>query len=436
MSPEMIGIIGILLLLVLMLLRVSVGISLLLVGTCGYLSVTNMRVGMSQLGMSPFATASDYNLSVMPMFILMGMFLSYSGLGKELFKAVDTWVGHVRGGIAMATIGASAIFSSISGSIIATTATMAKVSLPEMEKYEYHAKISTSSIAAGGTLGILIPPSVILILYGVLTMENIGDLLIAGLIPGILMALTFMISIYIQIRRNPSLAPRQADPKKIIQKIKSLKLVWPFLLIFLISIGGIYMGVFTPTEAGGVGAMGAFLFTLFTRRLDWKKLKESLDETIRITAMIFLILIGATVFSKFLAITQIPMQFAGYVTGLDLSPYLILFLILLTYLILGFFMEGIAVLVLTMPIIYPLIIELGFSGIWFGVIMVMALNMGNLTPPLGISVYVISGIAKHIPIQTIFRGVMPMLLTMIIFTILLVIFPEIVTFLPDLMKNR
>jgi tripartite ATP-independent transporter DctM subunit len=434
MSPELIGIIGIVALVVLILLRVPVGISLLLVGLSGYLSVTNMQVGMSQLSISPFSTASDYNLSVMPMFILMGMFLSYSGLGGELFKTVDAWFGHIRGGLAMATIGAAAIFSSISGSVIATTATIAKVTLPEMEKYDYKPSLSTASVAAGGTLGILIPPSVILILYGVLTMENIGDLLIGGLIPGILMALFFMLSVYIQIRMSPSLAPRRRQAKTIMEKVKSLRTVWPFILIFLLSIGGIYFGIFTPTEAGGIGAMGAFIFTVVTKRIDWKKFIESLDETVRITVMIFLILIGATLFSKFLAITKIPMEFSGFIAGLGLSPYLILFFILLLLLILGCFLEGIAILVLTMPILYPLIIELGFNGVWFGVIMVMALNMGLLTPPLGLSVYIISGVAKDIPIQTIFKGVVPMLLTMILFTILLVIFPEIVTFLPSLIQ--
>lgn len=428
----MVGIIGILVLFMLILLRFPVGLALLLVGFGGYITVTNLKIGMSQVGISTFSTVKDFNLSVMPMFILMGMFLSYSGLAKELYKAVDAWVGHVRGGLAMATIGAAAVFSSISGSVTATTATMAKVTLPEMKKYEYQPSMSTASVAAGGTLGILIPPSVILILYGVLTMENIGELLIGGLIPGLILTVGFMLTIYFQILKNPSLAPRKTSRKSLIDMILSLKSVWPFLLIFILSIGGIYFGFFTPTEAGGVGAAGAFAVAAVTKRLNWQRLIESLDETVRLTVMIFMILIGASLFSKFLAMTQIPMNFASYVAGLGWSPYLILFLILFVYLILGCFLEGIAILVLTMPITYPMITEMGFDGIWFGIVMVMVLNMGLITPPVGLNVYIISGVAKDIPIQTIFRGVLPMLLTMLLFTILIIFVPEIVTFLPSM----
>lgn len=434
MSPELIGTIGVILLLILVLLRVPVGFSLLLIGFGGYLFLANQKAALAQLGLSPFMTASSYSLSVMPMFILMGMFLSYSGLGRDLFRAADAWVGHIRGGLAMATIVACAIFSSISGSVNATTATVAKVTLPEMKKYNYRDSLATACVAAGGTLGILIPPSTILILYGVLTMEPIGPLLLGGLIPGILMAFIFMITIYIQVRRNPEIAPARKEIIATSEKLKSLGNVWPFLLIFLLSIGGIYFGIFTPTEAGGIGAIGAFIFTLLTKRLDREQLINSLDETVRITAMIFIILIGATLFSQFLAMTKVPMLLASYAVNLNVSPYVILFLILIMFFVLGFFLEGIAILVLTLPVVYPMIIELGFDGIWFAIMMVMLLNMGLITPPVGISVFVISGVAKDIPIQTIFRGVIPMLMAMIVFTIILVIFPEIVTFLPSLMR--
>lgn len=429
----MIGILGVILLLVLVLLKVQVGISLLVVGFLGYIFLTNTQIALSQLGMTAFSAVSNYSLSVIPMFILMGMLLSYSGLAKDLFKAVDHWIGHLRGGMAMATIGASAIFSSISGSVNATTATLAKVAIPEMERYKYDSKISTACVAAGGTLGILIPPSVILIIYGVLTMEPIAALLIGGLIPGIIMAVMFMITVYILIRKNPSLAPsvlKKADTK---DRIESIKKIWPFIFIFGLSIGGLYLGWFTPTEAGAVGAGGALLLTLVTRRMNFKLLYSSLEESVRLTAMIFMILIGATLFGQFLAMSKLPMTISSYISGIDVSPYIILFLILLAYFILGLFMEGIAILVLTLPIIYPMIISLGFDGVWFGIIMVMMINMGLITPPLGISVYVIHGVVKHIPVQTIFRGVIPMLIAMIILTVVLVIFPEIVTFLPSRM---
>lgn len=434
MSPETIGVYGIILLLLLVMLKVSVGLSLFIVGFIGVSLLTGWNVGLSQLGSSAFSTGNNYALSVIPLFILMGMFMSNTGLGKDLFNAVDKWVGHFRGGLAIATIGASSIFAAISGSTNATTATMAKIAIPEMNHYKYSPAFSTAAVAAGGTLGILIPPSVILILYGALTSEPIGPLLIGGLVPGILLAFIFMIMINIQVRLKPSIAPRQQVAATNKMKLQSLKSIWPFVLLFLISIGGIYLGVFTPTEAGGIGAVGAFLITLITKRLSWVKLVDSLDETIRLTVMLFLILIGATLFGRFLALSRIPMTLTESVGTLDVSPYVILTLILLVYFVLGMFMEGIAIMVLTLPIVYPLIIQLGFDGLWFGIIMVMVLNIGVLTPPLGLSVYVISGVVRNVPIQKIFRGVIPAVVTMVIFTVVLIIFPGIVTYLPSLIK--
>ena len=434
MSVEMIGVIGIIILLVLFLLKVPVSISLLIVGTVGIAMIRDWNAGLIQLGNTPFNTASSYSLSVIPLFILMGMFLSYSGFGQDLYRAVDSWIGQVKGGLAMTTIGTSALFASISGSVNATTATMARIALPEMNKYKYDPGLSTSCVAAGGTLGILIPPSVILILYGVLTMEPVGRLLIAGIIPGILQMVIFMAVIYLMVVKNPSLAP--TSPRKSWSvRIKSLGKVWPFFLLFALSIGGIYLGFFTPTEAGGVGAFGAFIISVATRRLSWEDFKKALSETTRLTAMIFLILMGADIFSKFLAMSRIPVIVTEFVGNLNMSPYMILAFILLAYFILGLFLEGIAIYVLTLPVVYPLIIQLGFDGIWFGVIMVMVMNIGLITPPLGISVYVISGVAKDVPIEKIFRGVVPMLYAMILCLLLIAVFPQIVTFLPNLMKG-
>ncbi len=434
MSPELIGVLGVIFLLVLVFLRVSVGMSLFIVGFVGVSMLTDWKVGYNQLGSTAFSTVNNYGLSVIPLFILMGMFLSFSGLGKDMFTAVDRWIGHFRGGLALATIGASAIFAAISGSANATTATLAKITIPEMRKYDYKPTLATAAVAAGGTLGVLIPPSVILILYGALTMEPIGPLLIGGFIPGILMTLMFMLTVNIQVRMNPSIAPRNPEPSPMAERFRSLSKIWPFLFIFMLSIGGIYFGFFTPTEAGGIGAIGAFFFTVLTRRLSWRDLSSSLDEAIRISVMIFLILIGASLFGKFLALSQIPMGLTEAVVAANMPPHLVLALILIIYFFLGMFMEGIAILVLTLPIVYPLMINLGFDGIWFGVIMVMVLNMGLLTPPLGLSVYIISGVVRDVPIQQIFRGVTPMLITMIVFTIILCIFPQIVIFLPNLIK--
>lgn len=434
MSPEMIGLIGIIAFVALVLLRVQVGIALLTVGLIGYAYLVNPQVALSQLGMSSFGTAAKYSLSVMPMFILMGMFLSGSGLAKDLFKAVDYWVGQIRGGLAMATLGASAIFASISGSNNATTATISKVALPEMKKYNYDMGLSAASVAAGGTLGVLIPPSVILILYGVLTMEPIGKLLIGGFVPGVLMCLVFMLTVYIQVRRNPDLAPVRKESVSFSQKMQSLAPIWPFFLIFMISIGGIYFGMFTPTEAGAVGAFGALLFAVLTKRMNWKQFVSSIEETVRLTAMIFIILIGATLFGQFLAMSRIPAEVSSLVTGLDINKYVIMLLILFVYLLLGLFMEGIAILVLTLPIVHPLILDLGFDGVWFGIIMTLVFNIGTLTPPLGMGVFVIHGVNRDIPLPVIFKGVMPMIYAMIIFTIILVAFPDIVMFLPNMMK--
>ncbi|MBR3121463.1 TRAP transporter large permease [Oceanobacillus profundus] len=434
MSPELIGFLGIIAILILFFLKIPVAISLIIVSLLGTTLIRGWDVAFAQLGRTPFDTSSNYSLSVIPLFILMGMILSYTGIGKDLYRMVDSWIGHLHGGLAMATIGTAAIFSSISGSLNATTATVAKIALPEMKKYKYKPGLSTSSVAAGGTLGILIPPSVILILYGILTREPIGALLISGIIPGILQIVIFIITIYVLVRKDPSIAPPREGKASNAERLHTLKNIWPFMGLFLVSIGGIYLGVFTPTEAAGVGAFGALLFALISRKLTWESLKGSLNESVRLTAFIFFILIGANLFGQFLAISRIPVMLTTYVGNLDLNPYIILIGILVVLLLLGCFIESLALIVITLPILYPIITELGFNGIWFGVIMIMVINIGALTPPLGISVYVIKGVARNIPLQTIFRGVVPMIIAMIVCVAILVVFPQIVTILPDLMN--
>jgi len=432
MSPEIIGILGIILLLIFIFLRVPVGLSLFLIGFLGVSLITDWQVGLAQLPMASFGTSSDYDLSVILLFVLMGMFLTYSGLGDDLFYAVNNWFGRIRGGLAIATVAASSIFAAISGSSNATTATIARISISEMKKYNYKTTFSTMAVAAGGTLGVLIPPSVLLIIYGALTNIPIGPLLIGGLIPGILMALLLIFLIQIQVRWSPNTAPVKTEKVTWNEKFLSLKSIWPFLFIFIISIGGIYLGIFTPSEAGGVGAFLAFLTTVVMRRLGFKQMLGSLDESLRLGVMIFIILIGADLFGNFLALSRIPIHLADAVAKLDVSPYLILILFLLVYLFLGMFLEGIAIMTLTLPIVFPIITSLGFDGLWFGIIVIMMINIGVLTPPLGLSVYIISGIVKDIPIERIFKGVAPAILVMIILTVILIIFPKIVTFLPEL----
>lgn len=433
MNPEIAGIIGISLLLIFIFLRVPVGLSLFLIGFLGVSLITDWEVGLNQLPISAFGTSHDYNLSVIPLFILMGMFLSYSGLGKELFSAVNNWLGHIRGGLAIATVAASSIFAAISGSSNATTATIARISIPEMEKYKYKTNFSTMAVASGGTLGVLIPPSVLLIIYGAITNVPIGPLFIGGLVPGILMTLLLIILIQFQVKLKPEIAPVVTEKITWKTRFASLKSVWPFLFIFIITIGGIYIGAFTPSEAGGVGALLAFITVIIMRRITFKTLMETLDESLRLSVMIFLILIGAELFGSFLALSRIPTHLADFVTSLNVSAYLVLALILLVYFFLGMFLEGIAIMTLTLPIIFPIVISLGFDEIWFGIILIGMINIGVLTPPLGLSVYIISGVVPEVPIEKIFKGVMPAIFMMAIFIILLIIFPEIVTFLPNIL---
>lgn len=435
MSPELISIIAVVVFITLLLLKMQVGIALLLVGFVGYtIVVGDIKIALAQLGTSPFGITTTYSLTVMPMFIFMGMILSNSDVSKELFRVANEWVGHFRAGLGIATVGASAIFSSISGSNVATTATMARVALPEMKNYDYHPALSTGFIAAGGSLGNLIPPSVTLILYGIITMEPIGPLLIAGFIPGVILAILFMLTGYLRVLFNPSLAKTSEQKVRLSTKLLSLLKVSPILIIFIISIGGIYYGIFTPTEAGGVGAFSALAYCIIKRKLSWKQFLESLNETVRLTAVIFIILIGAELFGQFLTITGLPVTIANLVASLEVSNYVILLGIFLLYIILGLFMESIPIMVLTLPIVYPLVIDLGFDGIWFGIVMTLLINIGFLTPPFGMSIFVIHGIAKDIPIPTIFRGALPMAITIFVFAVILVLIPEIVTFLPNAMK--
>lgn len=434
MSPELIGVLGIIGILILFFVKVPVAVSLIIVSLFGTAMIRGWDVAFAQLGRTPFDTSSNYSLSVIPLFILMGMLLSNTGIGKDLYRMVDSWIGHLRGGLAMATIGTASIFSAISGSLNATTATVAKIALPEMKKYNYQPGLSTASVAAGGTLGLLIPPSVILILYGILTREPVGALLISGILPGLLQIVIFLLTVYILVRRNPSIAPPRETKANNAERLHTLKNIWPFALLFLITIGGIYLGVFTPTEAAGVGAFGALVFALISRKLTWPGLKDSLNETVRLTAFIFFILMGANLFGQFLAISRIPVALTSWVANLDLNAYIILIGILLVLLVLGCFIDSMALIVITLPIVYPIIVELGFNGIWFGVIMIMVVNIGALTPPLGISVYVIKGVARDVPLQAIFRGVVPMIVAMLVCVGILILAPQIVTILPDLMN--
>jgi len=380
----------------------------------------------------PYSTFASQSLSVIPLFILMGSFAFSAGISKDLYEAVYKWLGHFRGGLAMATVGACACFASISGSSMATAATMGTVALPEMEKYKYDPALATGAVAAGGSMGILIPPSVILIIYGIITEQSIGKLFLAGFVPGVMEALFYMIVIAILTRFNPDLGPRGPKTSSR-EKLAALGRTWEVFVLFLVVIGGIYLGVFTPTEAAGIGAFGAFLFALFKKRLTWEIFKRSLSDTVKTSVMVFAIVLGAMLLGYFLTVTRIPFDLAGLVGNLPLNRYFILALILIVFLALGCVIDTMAIVLLTVPIFYPLIMQLGFNPIWFGILVVRTTEMGLITPPVGLNVFVIKGVAKDVPIGTIFRGIFPFLLADLCQVALLVAFPQITLLIPNLM---
>jgi C4-dicarboxylate transporter DctM subunit len=434
MNPIVVGIIGICILFLLFASGMPIGFVMALVGWMGYVYLGSLEAGLNILGLTFYAGGSSYTLSVIPLFILMGQFAAHSGLGRDIYHTVDRWVGHRRGGLAMATIGACAGFAAISGSSLATAATMGTVALPQMKKFKYDQALATGTVAAGGTLGILIPPSTTFVFYAILTEQSVGKLFIAGIFPGLLLAMLFVLTIYIRVLLNPNLAPR-GDKTSFKEKMVSLKGIWQMVVLFLLVMGGIYTGVFTPTEAAGSGAFGAFVFALGKKRLTRQNLAETLSQTAQTAAMIFIIVIGAYIFGYFLAITRIPSELAAFMAGLEVSKYFILAAVVILYTILGMFLEGFAILVLTIPIIEPLMMDLGFDPIWFGVMIVIMMEMSLITPPVGINVFVLKGVAKDVPMYTIFRGIWPFWLAMFVCLIILSFFPQIALLLPNAMQG-
>ena len=434
MNPVTIGIVGILFLFLLLTLRMQIGFSMALVGFLGFAILVSIKPGLSLLGMEPFKTAASYGLTVIPLFILMGQFANYSRMGIEIYQTVYRWIGFLPGGLSMATVGACAGFAAISGSSLATAATFGTVALPEMKRFKYDDSLATACVAAGGTLGILIPPSTVMVIYGILTQQPIGTLFIAGVIPGLLLTGLFVITIYIMTKFKPALAP--PGPKFTMnERLSSLKDTWGIFSLFMLVVGGLYTGWFTPTEAAGVGAFGALVITLIKKRLTWNNLRDSLMETTWTTAMVFAILIGAHIFGYFLTVSQIPEKLSGWIAEIGMNKYFVISLTILLYIILGCFMEGMAIMILTIPVIYPMVIGMGFDPIWFGIIITLVMEMSLITPPVGMNVFIISGIAKDVPMYTIFRGIVPFFFAMLACIILLVLFPQIALFLPSTMMR-
>ncbi len=429
MSSELIGVLGIILLFILLALRFYIGLVMILVGFIGYSLLTNVSIGIKLFGTVPYSTGSMYSLSIIPLFILMGQFARASGLSRDIFNSVYKWVGHFPGGVAMATIMGCGGFAAISGSSTATAATMGSVALPEMKKFKYAPSLASGCVAAGGTIGILIPPSIGFVVYGILTEESIGKLFLAGILPGIMLTLLYMLTVYIMCRIKPSLGPK-CEKASFKDRVISIKGTWGIILLFVVVMGGIYMGVFTPIEAAGIGAFGAFLFSLLKKSMNLKILFECLLATGQLTSMIMLIMIGADVYAYFLGASNLPMSLALYISSLAVGKYAILTGILIVYMLLGCFLDAIAMIVLTIPIFSPIIDSLGFDPIWFGVLIVVIMEMGLITPPVGLNVFVISGIAEDIQINTIFRGIWPFLIASIVAIIMIILIPQIATFIP------
>ena len=430
MSSEIIGVIGILVMFLFLASGMYIGMAMALIGFLGLYFILGMESAISILGITPLTEGSSYTLSVIPLFVLMGQFAFLSGISTDIYKTVYAWMGRFRGGLAMATVMACGGFAAVCGSSLATGATMGMVAIPEMDKYKYDPRLSSGCVAAGGTLGILIPPSIGFIIYGILTEESIGKLFIAGFLPGIMLALLFIGAIYIQCRRDPKMGPPgEATTWK--EKFNSLKGIWGMMLLFFIVMGGIYFGVFTPTEAAGVGAFGAFLFALLKGKLTRETLVQSLLETGKTTAMIFLIIIGANIFSTFLGLARLPMLLADFIAGLALPKTLVLIGIILIYIVLGCVMDCYAIMILTVPIIFPVIEALQFDPIWFGVLMVIVLEVGLITPPVGLNVFVLKSAAPDVPLTVIFRGIIPFLFAALVAIALLIAIPDIALFLPS-----
>lgn len=433
MSSEIIGILGILVLFLLLFSRVYIGIAMAVVGFIGFGYLSGLKPALSLFGMVPYGTGAFYTLSVIPLFVLMGQFAFHSGMSEDIYKAIYRWLGHLPGGLAMATIFGCAGFAAICGSSLATAATMSTVSLPEMKKHKYDQGLATGSVAAGGTLGILIPPSIGFVIYGILTEVSIGKLLLAGILPGIMLTGLYIFSIYVVCRIKPHMGP-PGKKSSLREALISMLGIWRILLLFCIVMGGIYLGVFTPIEAAGVGAFGAFLIATFRRKMGFLKILTCLRNTMKTTAMIFLVLIGAEIFTLFLGVSKLPMMMAEVIGGLSINRYFILIVILLLYILLGCVLDGIAMIILTIPILFPVIAELNFDPIWFGVLMVIVLEMGLITPPVGMNVYIIKGVASDVPIGVIFKGTVPFLFATVIALIIVLIFPEIALFIPTHMR--
>ena len=434
MDPSLLAVLILCLLFALLAAGMPIGFAMGLSAFLGTLLLIDADAALALLGQTVYETALTYGLSVIPMFVLMGYIAGEAGLNESLYRACNAWLGHRRGGLALATIAGCGAFAAICGSSLATAATMAQIALPEMRRYKYADELATGAVAAGGTIGILIPPSVIMVIYGLLTETSISALFLAGIVPGILTVAGFMAAISIVTRINPKLGPPAArTPMR--ERLKALRSVWGTAALFLVVIGGLYIGVFSPTEAASVGAVGAFVLGLINRKSPRQLLATTLIDTVKTTAMIFTVLTGAILFNNFLILASVPNLVSDWIGALPLGKTAVLLVIIGMYFVLGCLLDSLAMILLTIPIVFPIVKALNYDPVWFGIIIVMVVELGLITPPIGMNVFVIKGITKDVPLETIFRGVTPFIIAQIILILILIAVPSIALWLPSTMAR-
>ena len=434
MDPTYLAILSIFFLIILLLCGLHVAVSLGLVGVVGFAMITDWSAGVGLLRTTPYKVVANFTFFAIPVFILMGQFANHGGLSSDIYSVVQKWMGRVRGGLAMATTASCAAFAAACGSSVATAATFTQVALPEMLKYGYDKRLATGAIAASGTLGALIPPSGLMIIYGIITEQSIGKLLIAGFIPGLISALIYMGMISFWVKLQPEIAPLIEERPPLREKLLSLYRVWGIVTLSAIVMGAIYLGIATPTEAGAFGAFGAFMIMILKGSFTLKRLRNTVLDTATSTTMLFTIIIGAYIFSRFLAVTNVGPQLADYLVSSGLSRYVVLAGFLLLYIFLGMFMDPAAMMAITLPIVFPIVIEMGFSGIWFGVLVIKTSEIGLITPPVGMNVYTVNAAAHGmVRLEEIFKGILPFFLMDIVTLIILVTFPQISLWLPNQM---
>ncbi len=433
MDPMVVGALGVVLLVVLLVMGMPIAFMMMLVGFLGIWQLSALGAALPVIAQTVYSVASHYPFTIIPLFIIMGSLAGAAGITRELYATFDLWFRRLPGGLGVATIAACAGFAAVSGSSVAASATMGSLALPEMRRFGYAPRLAAGVVAAGGTLSFLLPPSLGFVVYGMLTEQSIGKLFVSGILPGLMLSAAYAMVVIVWVKINPALAPSLPEKVPFKEKLAALKGIWPPALVFCVVMGGIYFGFINPTEAGAVGAFALFVIVIIKRRLTRQTMAACLLEATRITVMVLFLVAGATVFSYFLALSTIPAQVSVWIAGLDVSRFAVLAIIVVIYFGLGCFLDAISMMVLTLPVIFPVVESLGFHPIWFGVVAVLMMEAGLITPPVGLNVYTLAGIAEDVPMAEIFRGAAPFLLAIILTVVILTLFPQIVLFLPSLM---